>query len=96
MLKNSVDGLSQVWVKVGKYLRVTSKSVMGASSAKIRYELITFNQLVKSMASGETLKLLLIGLKIVVIDVSLARVLSSLPRNMKQAHFYGVSQTYTV
>lgn len=72
VLKNLVDGLSQAWVKVGKYWRVPCKSAITQARQRLGSRVMSqlFNQLVKPMATSETLGAFLNGLRIVVIDGS--------------------------
>jgi hypothetical protein len=72
VLKNLVDGLSQAWVKVGKYWRVPCKSAITQARQRLGTRVMSqlFHQLVKPMATGETLGAFLNGLRIVVIDGS--------------------------
>lgn len=72
VLKNLVDGLSVAWVKVGKYWRVPCKSAITQARQRLGAKVMSqlFHQLVKPMATGETLGAFLNGLRIVVIDGS--------------------------
>lgn len=72
VLKNLVDGLSQAWVKVGKYWRVPCKSAITQARQRLGSRVMSqlFHQLVKPMATGETLGAFLNGLRIVVMDGS--------------------------
>ncbi len=72
VLKNLVDGLSVGWVKVGKYWRVPCKSAITQARQRLGARAMSqlFHQLVKPMATGETLGAFLNGLRIVVIDGS--------------------------
>lgn len=72
VLKNLVDGLSVAWGKVGKYWRVPCKSARSQARQRLGARAMTqlFHQLVKPMATGETLGAFLNGLRIVVIDGS--------------------------
>jgi len=72
VLKNLVDGLSQAWVKVGKYWRVPCKSAITQARQRLGSRVMSqlFHQLVKPMATGETLGAVLNGLRIVVMDGS--------------------------
>lgn len=72
VLKNLVDGLSVAWIKVGKYWRVPCKSAITQARQRLGVKVMSqlFHQLVKPMATGETLGAFLNGLRIVVIDGS--------------------------
>lgn len=72
VLKNLVDGLSEAWVKVGKYWRVPCKSAITQARQRLGTRVMSqlFHQLVKPMATTETLGAFLNGLRIVVIDGS--------------------------
>lgn len=66
VLKNLVDSLSEAWIKVGKYWRVPCKSAITQARQRLMSQL--FHQLVRPMATGETLGAFLNDLRIVVID----------------------------
>lgn len=70
VLKNLIDGLSESWVKVGKYWRVPCKSAITQARQRLGASVMRqlFYQLVRPMATGETLGAFLNGLRIVVID----------------------------
>lgn len=72
VLKNLVHGLSVAWVKVGKYWRVPCKSAITQARQRLGSRVMShlFHQLVKPMATDETLGAFLNGLRIVVIDGS--------------------------
>lgn len=72
VLKNLVDGLCVAWVKVGKYWRVPCKSAITQARQRLGTKVMNqlFHQLVKPMATCETLGAFLNGLRIVVIDGS--------------------------
>ncbi|WP_404800445.1 transposase domain-containing protein, partial [Atlanticothrix silvestris] len=57
VLKNLVDGLSVAWVKVGKYWRVPCKSAITQARQRLGAKVMSqlFHQLVKPMATGDTL-----------------------------------------
>jgi hypothetical protein len=57
VLKNLVDGLSVVWVKVGKYWRVPCKSVITQARQRLGAGVMRqlFHQLVRPLATGETI-----------------------------------------
>jgi len=56
VLKNLVDGLSEAWVKVGKYWRVPCKSAITQARQRLGARVMSqlFHQLVRPMATGET------------------------------------------
>lgn len=70
VLKNLVDGLSVVWVKVGKYWRVPCKSAITQARQRLGAGVMRqlFHQLVRPLATGETIGAFLNGLRIMVID----------------------------
>ncbi len=70
VLKNLIDGLSETWVKVGKYWRVPCKSAITQARQRLGSRVMSqlFHQLVKPMATVETLGAFLNGLRVVVID----------------------------
>jgi hypothetical protein len=72
VLKNLVDGLPVAWVKVGKYWRVPCKSAITQARQRLGARAMSqlFHQLVKPMATSETLGAFLNGLRVVVIDGS--------------------------
>lgn len=70
VLKNLIDGMSEAWVKVGKYWRVPCKSAITQARQRLGTRVMSqlFHQLVRPMATRETLGAFLNGLRIVVID----------------------------
>ena len=70
VLKNLIDGLAEAWVKVGKYWRVPCKSAITQARQRLGPRVMSqlFHQLVKPMATEETLGAFLNGRRIVVID----------------------------
>lgn len=70
VLKNLIDGLSEAWVKVGKYWRVPCKSAITQARQRLGARVMSqlFHQLVRPMATTQTLGAFLNGLRIVVID----------------------------
>jgi hypothetical protein len=70
VLKNLVDGHSVAWIKVGKYWRVPCKSAITQARQRLGARVMSqlFHQLVRPMATGETLGAFLNGLRIVAID----------------------------
>ncbi len=70
VLKNLIDGLSESWVKVGKYWRVPCKSAITQARQRLGARVMSqlFHQLIRPMATQETLGAFLNGLRIVVID----------------------------
>ncbi len=72
VLKNLIDGMSEAWVKVGKYWRVPCKSAITQARQRLGARVMSnlFHRLVRPMATTETLGAFLNGLRIVVIDGS--------------------------
>ncbi len=70
VLKNLIDGMSEAWVKVGKYWRVPCKSAITQARQRLGARVMRdlFHQLVRPMATTETLGAFLNELRIVVID----------------------------
>ncbi len=70
VLKNLIDGMSEAWVKVGKYWRVPCKSAISQARHRLGARLMSqlFHRLVRPIATTETLGAFLNGLRIVVID----------------------------
>jgi len=70
VLKNLIDGLSENWVKVGKYWRVPCKSAITQARQRLGPRVMSqlFHQLVQPMATTKTIGGFLNGLRIVVID----------------------------
>ena len=70
VLKNLIDGMSETWVKIGKYWRVPCKSAITQARQRLGAGVMSrlFHQLVRPMATDETLGAFLNGLRIVVID----------------------------
>ena len=72
VLKSLVDGLSQAWVKVGNIGEYRCLSAITQARQRLGTRVMSqlFHQLVKPMATDETLGAFLHGLRIVVIDGS--------------------------
>ncbi len=70
VLKNLIDGLSEAWVKVGKYWRIPCKSAITQARQRLGAGVMRqlFHQLVRPIANSETIGAFLNGLRIVVID----------------------------
>lgn len=70
VLKNLIDGLSEAWVKVGKYWRFPCKSAITQARQRLGARVMSqlFHQLVRPMSSSDTIGAFLNGLRIVVID----------------------------
>jgi hypothetical protein len=70
VLKNLIDGLSEAWVKVGKYWRFPCKSAITQARQRLGPRVMSqlFHQLARPMASSDTIGAFLNGLRIVVID----------------------------
>ena len=70
VLRNLIDGLEEAWVKVGKYWRVPCKSAITQARQRLGPRVMSqlFHQLVRPMATDETIGAFINGLRIVVID----------------------------
>ena len=70
VLKNLVDGLTEAWVKVGKYWPIPCKSAITQARQRLGSRVMTklFHQLVRPMATTETIAAYLNRWRIVVID----------------------------
>lgn len=70
VLKNLVDGLSEAWIKVGKYWRFPCKSAITQARQRLGARVMSqlFYDLVQPMASTQTLGAFLNGLRIVIVD----------------------------
>src|SRR4028119_1641327 len=70
VLKNLIDGMSEAWVHVGKYWRVPCKSAITQARQRLGARVMSqlFDQLIRPMATQETLGAFLNGMRIVVID----------------------------
>lgn len=70
VLKNLIDGLTEAWVKVGKYWRVPQYTAITQARQRLSPRVMSqlFHQLVRPMASTDTMGAFLNGLRIVVID----------------------------
>lgn len=70
VLKNLIDGLSEAWIKVGKYWRVPCKSAITQARQRLGARVMSqlFHRLIRPMATEETLGAFLNGLRVVVID----------------------------
>jgi len=70
VLKNLIDGLTDAWVKVGKYWRVPCKSAITQARQRLGPRVLSqlFHQIVRPMATTETIGAFLKGLRVVVID----------------------------
>ena len=56
VLKNLIDGLSEAWIKVGKYWRVPCKSVITQARQRLGAMVMSqlFHQLIRPIATQET------------------------------------------
>jgi len=63
VLKNLIDGMSDTWVKVGKYWRAPCKSALTQARQRLGARVMSdlFHRLVRPMATTETLMDLSIG-----------------------------------
>ena len=70
VLKNLVDGLSEAWVKVGKYWRVPCKSSISEARQRIGSQVMSrlFHLLVRPLATEKTPGAFLGGLRIMAVD----------------------------
>jgi len=70
VLKNLIDGLSEAWIKIGKYWRFPCKSALTQARQRLGAGVMRqlFHQLVQPMATSKTVGAFLNGLRIVVID----------------------------
>lgn len=70
VLKNLVDGLSEAWVKVGKYWRVPCKSSITEARQRVGSQVMTrlFHQVVRPLATVETPGAFLGGLRVMAVD----------------------------
>ena len=70
VLKNLVNGLAEAWVLVGKYWRVPCKSAITQARQRLGPQVMSqlFHQIVRPMATSQTVGAFLKGLRIVVID----------------------------
>lgn len=70
VLKNLVDGLSEAWIRVGRYWKVPCKSAITQARQRLGARVMSqlFHQLVRPMATIETRGAFLNGLRVVVID----------------------------
>lgn len=70
VFKNLIDGMSEAWIKVGKYWRGHCKSAITPARQRLGARVMSqlFHRLVRPMATTETLGAFLNGLRIVVID----------------------------
>lgn len=86
VLKNLIDGLSQTWIKVGKYWRVPCKSAITQARQRLGARVMSqlFHRLVRPMATQETLGAFLNGLRIVVIDGTCFDILDSITFGAKK------------
>jgi hypothetical protein len=73
VLKNLVDGLSEGWVRIGLYWRVPCKSSITEARQRIGSQVITrlFHLVVSPLATIETPKAFLGGLRIMAVDGTL-------------------------
>jgi hypothetical protein len=70
VLKNLVDGLGEAWVKVGKYWQVPCKSAITQARKRLGPRVMSqlFHEVVRPMATVETIGANICGLRVVVID----------------------------
>ncbi len=67
VLKNLIDGLSEAWVKVGKYWRIPCKSAITQARQRLGARVMSqlFHSLVRPMATTDTLGTFVNGLRVV-------------------------------
>jgi len=70
VLKNLIDGLTEVGLKTGKYWKIPCKAAITQARQRLGARVMTqlFHQLVKPMATVETVGAFLNGLRIIAID----------------------------
>ena len=70
VLKNLIDGLKEVWLKTGKYWKTPCKAAITKARKRLGPAVMSqlFNQLVRPMATTETVEAFLNGLRVVAID----------------------------
>ena len=70
VLKNLVDGLKKAWIKVGQYWQVPCKSAITQARQRLGPRVMSqlFHQVVRPMATTETIGANICGLRVVVID----------------------------
>ncbi|NEO17816.1 MULTISPECIES: IS4 family transposase [unclassified Moorena] len=87
VLKNLVDGLSEAWVRVGKYWRVPCKSSITEARQRIGCQVISrlFHSVVSPLATVDTPGAFLGGLRIMAVDGTLFDV----PDTDKNARVFG-------
>ena len=70
VLKNLIDGLSEAWIKIGYYWKFPCKSAITQARQRLGSGVMRhlFHQLVRPMATVETIGAFINGLRVVVID----------------------------
>ncbi len=70
VLKNLIDGLNEVWLKTGKYWKTPCKAAITKARKRLGPVVMSqlFHQLVRPMATTETVGAFLNGLRVVAID----------------------------
>lgn len=70
VLKNLVDGLNEVWLKTGRYWKIPCKAAITKARKRLGCLVMSqlFHQLVRPMATTETVGAFLNGLRVVAID----------------------------
>jgi hypothetical protein len=70
VLKNLIDGLNEWWIKIGKYGRILCKSAITQARQRLGAGVMRqlFHQLVRLMATVETLGAFINGLRVIVMD----------------------------
>lgn len=70
VLKNLIDGLNEVWLKTGRYWKIPCKAAITKARKRLGCLVMSqlFHQLVRPMATTETVGAFLNGLRVVAID----------------------------
>lgn len=70
VLKNLIDGLNEVWLKTGKFWKTPCKAAITKARKRLGPVVMSqlFHQLVRPMATTETVGAFLNGLRVVAID----------------------------
>ena len=91
VLKNLVDGLSEAWVRVGKYWRVPCKSSITEARQRVGSQVMTrlFHQVVRPLATVETPGAFLGGLRVMAVDGTVFDV----PDTLENARVFGYPAT---
>ena len=87
VLKNLIDGLNEVWLKTGKYWETPCKAAITKARKRLGPLVMSqlFHQLVRPMATTETVGAFLNGLRVVAIDGTCL----DIPDSGKNARVFG-------